>query len=62
MDRLSEFLARVRGLPSLIAILLAVLNFVIQFIPGLEILARTNLFLHLAVIIGLMGLMLARSL
>ncbi len=62
MERLSEFLARVRGLPALIAIALAILNFAIQFIPGLDLLARTNLFLHLAVILGLLGLMLARVL
>ncbi len=62
MERLSEFLARVRGLPALIAIALALLNFVIQFIPGLDFLARTNLFLHLALILGLIGLMLARVL
>jgi hypothetical protein len=62
MDRLSEFLARVRGLPVLIAILLAILNFAIQFFPPLEPLARINLFLHLAVIVGLIGLLLGRVL
>jgi hypothetical protein len=62
LDRLSEFLARVRGLPVLLAILLAVINLAIQFVPPLEPLARTNLFLHLAVILGLIGILLARTL
>lgn len=62
MDRLSNFLARVRGLPALIAILLAIVNLAIQFVPPLEPLARTNVFLHLAVILGLIGLLLARTL
>ncbi len=62
MERLSEFLARVRGLPVLIAVLLVVVNLVIQFIPPLEFLARTNLLLHLGVIVGLLGLALVRVL
>jgi hypothetical protein len=62
VDRLSNFLARVRGLPALIAILLAIVNLAIQFVPPLEPLARTNVFLHLAVILGLIGLLLARTL
>ncbi len=62
MDQLSEFLARVRGLPVLVGIVLVIINLVIQFVPPLEFLARTNLLLHLGVIIGLFGLMLSRVL
>lgn len=62
LDRMSEFLAKVRGLPILIGILLVVINLVIQFIPPLEPLARTNVLLHLGVLIGLVGIMLARVL
>ena len=62
MDQLSEFLARVRGLPVLVGIVLVLINLVIQFVPPLEFLARTNLLLHLGVIIGLFGLMLSRVL
>ncbi len=62
LDRLSNFLARVRGLPVLLAVVLVIVNLVIQFIPGLEFLARTNIVLHLALIIGFMGLLLARTL
>jgi len=62
LDRLSEFLAKRRGLPTLLAILLVIVNLIIQFIPGLEWLARTNLFLHLGVIVGLIGVLLSAAL
>jgi hypothetical protein len=62
LDRLSEFLAKRRGLPTLLAILFVIINFVIQFIPGMEWFARTNLFLHLGVIVGLIGVLLSAAL
>lgn len=62
LDRMSEFLAKVRGLPVLIGIVLVIANLVIQFIPVLEPLARTNVLLHLGVLIGLAGILLARAL
>jgi hypothetical protein len=62
LDRLSEFLARRRGLPTMVAILLVLVNLILQFIPGLEWLARTNLFLHVGVIVGLTGILLSAAL
>ena len=62
LDRLSNYLAARRGLPTLIGVALVLLNFVAQFIPGLEALARTNLLLHLGIAIGLLGLLLAQAL
>jgi hypothetical protein len=62
LDRLSEFLARRRGLPIMIAILLVAANLVLQFVPGMEGLARTNVFLHLGVIVGLTGILLSAAL
>jgi hypothetical protein len=62
LDRMSGFLAKVRGLPAMIGILLVIVNLVVQFIPPLEPLARTNVLLHLGVVIGLAGIMLARVL
>ena len=62
LDRLSELLAKRRGLPTLLAILLVIVNLIVQFIPGLEWLARTNLFLHLGVIVGLIGVLLSAAL
>lgn len=62
LDRLSEFLSKRRGLPTMIAILLVAINLIVQFVPGAEWLARTNLFLHLGVIIGLLGVLLSAAL
>ena len=44
-----------KGLPILIAILLVILNFLVQIIPVLAWLAGSNLLLHLGIIIGLGG-------
>jgi hypothetical protein len=62
LDRASEFLARRRGLTTLIGIGLVLLNYVLQFIPGLEGFARTNTLLHLGIAVGLFGLLLAQAL
>lgn len=44
-----------KGLPVLVAVVLVLLNFVVQFFPGLGVLATSDLFLHLGVVIGLLG-------
>jgi hypothetical protein len=62
LDRLSEFLAKRRGLPTIIAILLVIINLVLQFIPGAEWLAGSHLFLHIGIIIGLLGVLLSAAL
>ena len=55
---LSDQIARRRGLPVLLGIVLVILNFFFQFIPGLRVLATGNLLLHLGVIVGLLGILL----
>lgn len=64
LDRLSQLLAQVRGLPILLAVALVVLNFLLQFVqvPFIALLADTNLFLHLAIVVGLLGVLLADAL
>ena len=62
LDWISEFLAHRKGLLLIISILLIIINFVFQLIPGLGWLAHTNLFLHLGVILGLIGVMVAWAL
>ena len=62
LDRLSEFLAKRRGLPTMLAIVLVILNLILQFIPGAEWLARTNLLLHIGIVIGLIGILLSAAL
>jgi hypothetical protein len=61
LDRLSAFIARYKGLPTMVAVLLVLLNFVVQFLP-LGWLATSNLLLHLGIVVGLTGLLLAEAL
>ena len=58
IDYLSEQIARRRGLPVLMGIGLVILNFILQFIPGLRVLTTGNLLLHLGVVVGLVGILL----
>lgn len=46
----------------MIAILLVILNLVVQFVPGLDWMARTHLLLHVGVIVGLLGILLSAAL
>ena len=66
IKHVSEFLASMPGLPVLIAIGLAVLGLVLQFLPGdwpvIGWLARTDLFLYVGVIIGFLGILLGDAL
>jgi len=62
LDWISEFLAHRKGLLLLISILFIIINFIFQLIPGMGWLARSNLFLHLGVILGLVGVMVAWAL
>jgi len=62
LDWISEFLAHRKGLLLLVGILLVFVNFIFQLIPGVGWLARSNLFLHLGVILGLIGVMIAWAL
>jgi hypothetical protein len=57
LDYLSEQLARRRGLPVFLGIGLIILNFIFQFIPGLQMLTTGNLLLHLGVVVGLLGIL-----
>jgi hypothetical protein len=62
IDWLDEFLAHRKGLLLLISIGFIIINFIFQLIPGMGWLARSNLFLHLGVILGLVGVMVAWAL
>lgn len=66
LKRISDFLARLPGLPVLVAVLLVILNFVIRLLPGtwpvVGWLAQTDLFLHLGVILGLIGILVGDAL
>ena len=61
LDRLSAFIARYKGLPTMVAVLLVILNFVLQFFD-LGWLSSSNLLLHLGIVVGLIGVLLAEAL
>jgi len=62
LDWLSEFLAHRKGLLPLIGMLLVALNFFLQWFIFEHWLAQSNLFLHLGIVIAILGLMLAWAL
>ena len=66
LKRISDFLARFPGLPVLIAVFLVILNFVLRLLPGtwpvVGWLVQTDLFLHLGVILGLLGVLVGDAL
>ena len=61
LDRLSAFIARYKGLPTMVAVVLVVLNFIFQFL-NLGWLSSSNLLLHLGIVVGLIGVLLAEAL
>jgi hypothetical protein len=61
LTNLLDFLENMKGLPLLIGILLVILNFIVQYIPGLASLGDSNLLLHLGVVVGLLGVLLAEA-
>jgi hypothetical protein len=66
MKHVSEFVASLPGLPVLVAIGLAAIGLVLQLLPGdwpvVGWLARTDLFLYIGVIVGLLGILLGDAL
>ena len=61
----TDFVARLPGLPVLLAVLLIVLNFVVRLLPGwpvVEWLVRTDLLLHLGAVVGFLGILLGDAL
>ncbi len=62
LDRMSEYLARRKGLLPIIGLSLIILNLIIQFIIPGTFLATTNLFLHIGLIVSIFGLMLSWAL
>ncbi len=62
LDHLSDFLSKRKGLVPLLGIVLVVVNLLLSFFPGLGWIAESNLFLHVGVIMGLLGFMIAWAL
>jgi hypothetical protein len=61
IDRFSEYLAPRKGLLPLIGLLLIVINFILQFLP-IGWIRDSNLFLHIGLVVAILGLMLAWAL
>ena len=61
VDKISVFLAPRKGLLPLLGIVFIIINLIFQFFP-LGWLRESNLFLHLGVIIALLGFMLSWAL
>jgi hypothetical protein len=62
VDRASDYFAHRKGLLPLLGILLVIINYILPFLIGLNIVTQSNLFLHLGVIIAIFGIMLAAAL
>jgi hypothetical protein len=64
LDRISDYIAAHRGVPILLAVGLVVLNYILRMIPGTQLgfVESTDLFLHLAVVVGLLGVLLGEAL
>jgi hypothetical protein len=62
LDRLSDYLAHRKGLLPAIGLFLIILNLILQFIPQTGWLVQSNFFLHLGIILAIIGFMLAWTL
>lgn len=62
LDFMSEFLAHRKGFLPIAGLFLIICNLIIQFILPGNILATSNLFLHIGLVIAIFGLMLAWAL
>ena len=62
LDVVSEYLAARKGLLPIVGIVLVLLNLALQMIPGAFFLKEANLFLHLGLVISILGFMLAWAL
>jgi hypothetical protein len=65
LKKSSDYLARNKGLPVVIGVGLVLLNFLLQLLPAWPVigwLAEVNFFLHLGIVIGLLGILIGDAL
>lgn len=63
IDQLNDYLSARRGLLPLVGIGLIILNFILQLFPIGDLwLVRSNLFLHLGLVVALIGFLLIKPL
>ena len=62
LDKVSEYLAHRKGLLPLLGALLILINLTLQFTLPPGWLVGSNLFLHIGLIVAILGFLLARAL
>ncbi len=65
LKKTSNFIARYKGLPVLIGVGLVLLNFIFQLLPPWPVIgwiADVDLFMHLGIIVGLVGILIGDAL
>lgn len=62
LPKLLDKLAKVKGLPVLVGLVLVIISFATAFIPVVSFLNEGQLLLHLGVIIGLGGILFSDTL
>jgi membrane-bound ClpP family serine protease len=62
VDISSEYLAHRKGLLLLVGLLLIIINLILQFVLPPGWLIESNLFLHLGLVVAILGMLLARIL
>ncbi len=62
LDWLANYFAHRKGLLPIIGLLLILLNGILQFFPVEMLLVKSNLLLHIGIILAILGFLLAWSL
>jgi hypothetical protein len=62
LDKSADFMAERPGFLPLLAIVFILFNFLLQIFPGTGWIVDSNLFLHLGLVIGILGLLIIRAL
>ncbi len=62
LDKSADFMAERPGFLPLVAIGFILINLLLQIVPGSGWIVESNLFLHLGLVIGFIGLLIIRAL
>lgn len=62
LDKSADFMAERPGFLPILGIVFILINFLLQIFPGGGWIVDSNLFLHLGLVIGIIGLLIIRAL
>lgn len=62
LDSLSDYLAHRKGLLPILGVTLVLINWMLRLFPATGFLATTDLFLHLGIIVAILGFLVAWAL